>query len=120
MGLPKEITYSFLSQGHTKFSGDWGFGIAKNKYKTANVATIKELSEMNESSSFVNKSFATGDEKGNITCPVYDWHTFFYETCGEALPRKFPRITNIIISSLATLTQVLLFVEHHWMILIPN
>ena len=72
MGLHKEITYSFLPQGYTKFSADLGFGTAKNKYKTANVATIKEHSDMIKSSCFVNKSFATREEKGNITCPVYE------------------------------------------------
>ena len=63
MGLAKEISNSSLPQGHTKFSADWGFGIAKTNTKQRNVVTIKKLSEMIESSSFVNKSFNKSNKK---------------------------------------------------------
>ena len=88
--LHKEITYSFLVAGHTKFAPDRCFGLIKKSYKVSYFSSIYELAAMVEtsSSSGVNKAQLVGTHDGRIIVPVYDWALF--------LGQYFKKLPNIL------------------------
>ncbi|XP_052760849.1 uncharacterized protein LOC128203463 [Mya arenaria] len=53
-GLHKEIEFSLMEAGHTKFSPDWHFGLWKVKWRASNGETLEEVADT------VRKSFWGG------------------------------------------------------------
>ena len=93
MGYMSISHNSFLPKGHTKFGPDWGFGIAKQKYKLADIATLDELKYLIDHScaqSNLNTAFLVGQENGTVLAPVYDWDMHL----SKCPFRKIPGITK--------------------------
>ena len=76
-GQHKQITFSFMIPGHTKFSSDWCFGRFK-KYRRTNVGGLTDLVRV------VNKSASeqpSGLKDGSVTVTTYDWQEYFKSFC---------------------------------------
>lgn len=79
-GLEDEIRISFMIVGHTRCSVDGGFGLAKKKYRSADVDSPEQLASTVEASSKQNKV-------DSFTWEWRDWDEF--------LALKFRRIVGI-------------------------
>ena len=79
-GLHSEISLHFMPPGHTKFSPDWCFGLLKKCFKVNPVFTLDELKLTvlrSTRESQINIPQLTGNEKGEVFVPTYDWSKFF-------------------------------------------
>ena len=86
-GRHKKITLSFLLDGHTKFSPDWCFGLAKQKLRRTIVGCLEDLAEAINNSARPNTTELVGLEDGTVLVPTYDWVEFL----GSHF-RKIPQI----------------------------
>ena len=75
--LHRNINYSFLIAGHTKFGPDRCFGILKKSFKVSFISSLYELATMVDTSSNtgVNKAQLVATHDGRVIVPVYDWST---------------------------------------------
>ena len=87
--LHRNINYSFLIAGHTKFGPDRCFGILKKSFKVSFISSLYELARMVDTSSNagVNKAQLVATHDGRVIVPVYDWSTF--------LGQYFKKLPNI-------------------------
>ena len=76
-GLHEEVTISFLPVGHTKFSPDWCFGLAKQSFRRTKVNNLDDIANSVSSSSFVNVPQLVGTLDGTCYVPTYNWSEFF-------------------------------------------
>ena len=90
-GLHKSILYSFLIEGHTKFSPDWCFGLIKQSFRRHYVSSLFDLMSAVDklTVSGVNISKLCGLHDGTLLVPVYDWVTFL-----EPYFKKIPGKSN--------------------------
>ena len=79
VGLHWSILYSFLVAGHTKFSPDWCFGLAKQAVRKTFISDLFELAHTIDNSTVtgVNVSQLCGLHDGSVLVPTYDWASFF-------------------------------------------
>ena len=75
-GLHKEITFSFLIVGHTKFSPDTCFGLIKKKLRRTNLGCLQDIAIAVSVSSIVNHSQLVGAQDGTSIVPMYDWGSY--------------------------------------------
>ena len=70
--------YSFLVDGHTKFSPDWCFGLAKQAVRKTFISDLFELARTIENSTVtgVNVTQLCGLHNGSVIVPTYDWASF--------------------------------------------
>ena len=75
--LHRNINYSFLIAGHTKFGPDRCFGILKKSFKVSFISSLYELATMVDTSSNtgVNKAQLVATHDCRVIVPVYDWST---------------------------------------------
>ena len=85
-GRHKQVTLSFLVAGHTKFSPDWCFGLAKQLRKTK-VGCLADIATAIEQSAKSNTTQLAGTEDGTPIVATLDWVGF--------LAPHFRRILNI-------------------------
>ena len=87
--LHRNINYSFLIAGHTKFGSDHCFGILKKLFKVSFISSFYELARMVDTSSNtgVNKAQLVATQDGRVIVPVYDWSTL--------LGQYFKKLPNI-------------------------
>lgn len=79
-GLNDDIELSFLPVGHTKFACDWAFGLFKRKVRVEKASSLAEVASIITKStplSNVNQPVLTGNEKGEVFVPIYDWLNYF-------------------------------------------
>ena len=78
VGLHWSILYSFLVAGHTKFSPDWCFGLAKQAVRKTFISDLFELAHAIDNSTVtgVNVSQLCGLHDGSVLVPTYDWASF--------------------------------------------
>lgn len=76
--LHKNIQYSFMIAGHTKFAPDWCFGLLKQRVRKTFVSSLYEIvSVIQESTKTgVNVAELAGLHSGRVLVPTYDWTTF--------------------------------------------
>ena len=86
-GKHKQITLSFLVAGHTKFSPDWCFGLAKQKLRKTKVGCLADIATAIEQSAKSNAAQLAGTEDGTPIVINFDWVGF--------LAPHFRRIPNI-------------------------
>ena len=67
------VTISFLLAGHTKFSPDWCFGLAKQKLRRSNIGCLDDLANAITNSAAPNITELVGLEDGTVLVPFYDW-----------------------------------------------
>jgi len=67
-GLHKEITFSFLIVGHTKFAPDTCFGLVKRKLRHTYLGCLKDIATATSASSVVNHPQLVGSQDGNLKC----------------------------------------------------
>ena len=74
----ESISLNFLITGHTKFAPDWCFGLLKQKFRKEPVSSLKEIEARVCCSTLqeVNIPQLTGDERGTVFVPMYDWQAF--------------------------------------------
>ena len=79
VGLHWSILYSFLVAGHTKFSPDWCFGLAKQAVRKTFISDLFELAHTIDNSTVtgVNVSQLCRLHDGSVLVPTYDWASFF-------------------------------------------
>ncbi|XP_035246446.1 uncharacterized protein LOC118212563 [Anguilla anguilla] len=75
-GRHKNITFSFLLAGHTKFSCDWCFALVKRLFRRTRVDCLNDIVKVVEESSHVNIAQVCGKENGEVIVPTYDWTSF--------------------------------------------
>ncbi|XP_065892160.1 uncharacterized protein [Dysidea avara] len=78
-GLHREIKISFLPVGHTKFTPDWCFGLAKQTFRRTKVGSLDDIANVISTSSFVNVPQLVGTLEGDYFVPTYNWSEFFEE-----------------------------------------
>ena len=76
-GQHDQITLSFMTPGHTKFSPDWCFGLLKKRYRRTKVGGLNDLIDVVNQSAVVNVAQPTGSADGQVLVPTYDWQEFF-------------------------------------------
>ena len=78
VGLHWNIQYSFLVAGHTKFSPDWCFGLAKQAVRKTFISDLFELARTIDNSTVtgVNVTQLCGLHDGSVIVPTYDWASF--------------------------------------------
>ena len=78
VGLHWNILYSFLVAGHTKFSPDWCFGLAKQAVQKTFISDLFELPRTIDNSTVtsVNVTQLCGLHDGSVIVPTYDWASF--------------------------------------------
>ena len=72
----KNITYSFLIVGHTKFSPDTCFGLIKQRYRKTFVGCLDDIATAVSQSLVVNEVQLVGTQDGTSIVPMYDWAKF--------------------------------------------
>ena len=72
----KNITYSFLIVGHTKFSPDTYFGLIKQRYRKTFVGCLEDVATVVSQSSVVNEVQLVGMDNGTSIVPMFDWVKF--------------------------------------------
>ena len=87
VGLHYNILYSFLVAGHTKFSPDWCFGLAKQAVRKTFISDLFELARTIDNSTVtgVNVAQLCGLHDGTVIVPTYNWASFL-ETYFKKLP----------------------------------
>lgn len=76
-GLHHEIKLSFLIVGHTKFSPDWCFGLAKQCFRRSHVSSLDDIANTVARSSIVNVPQLVGNLDGDLFVPTYNWSEYF-------------------------------------------
>ena len=72
-GQHNNITLSFLVAGHTKFSPDWCFGLAKQKLRKTKVGCLADIATTIDQSATSNTTQLAGTEDGIPIVTTYDW-----------------------------------------------
>lgn len=69
---------NFMVSGHTKFAPDWCFEFLKQRYRRTPVSSLKDLSDIVNSSTVtgVNVPQLVGLEYGTVFVPIYDWQNY--------------------------------------------
>ena len=75
-GRHDKITISFLLAGHTKFSPDWCFGLAKQKLRRSIIGCLDDLANAITNSAAPNITELVGLEDGTVLVPMYNWVEF--------------------------------------------
>ena len=75
-GRQDKITISFLLAGHTNFSPDWYFGLAKQKLRRSIIGCLDDLANAITNSAAPNITEVVGLEDGTVLVPTYDWVEF--------------------------------------------
>ena len=78
-GYNKEITFSFLIAGHTKFSPDTCFGLIKRLYRRTYVGCLDDIANVVSKSSVVNEPQLVGTQDGSTVVSMYNWAAYFDE-----------------------------------------
>ena len=78
-GLHDEITVSFLSVGHTKFSPDWCFGLFKRHFRRCRVGCLDDIVKAVNESAKPNVAQLVGSQDGELIVPMYNWSKYFEE-----------------------------------------
>lgn len=91
VGLHQEIIYSFLLAGHTKFSPDRCFGLAKQQLSKTYTSSLFDIARAVQAStvSGVNIAQLCGLHDGTVLVPSYDWATRL-----STYFRKLPGVTK--------------------------
>ncbi|XP_052772978.1 uncharacterized protein LOC128211900 isoform X2 [Mya arenaria] len=84
-GLHKEIEFSLMEAGHTKFSPDWHFGLWKVKWRASNAETLEEVADTVRKSSRVGYNIPQYVNNPAKPVTFYNW-TEFFRTLFKPIP----------------------------------